>query len=146
MDISKIDKEIDKINVRLSMKKDDKHMKAVFTKAEKNVKQLLKQVNKLDQKDPHIIEAKNELTRQKWYIYNTIKAYFTPPKCSIRKGPCNRHLVRQTCTSKNKCKYFAGCAPTTRENYLEIIRKTMGKVAMEYYEKPQRCDVILFKK
>ena len=55
------------------------------------------------------------------------------PSSFTKFGHCKKHLVRRTCTKKNKCKYFSGCFPTTRRKYLEIIRKTPGLKSIKSY-------------
>jgi len=72
-------------------------------------------------------------------------SYRLPSSLTIY-GPCKKHLVRRTCTRKNKCKYYSGCFPTTRSKFLEIIRKSHGVKYMKSYAKKNFIgDEVLYK-
>ena len=85
MDIYKIKEEMVKINLELSKKlpkhlqddKDDKkykkYIKNMFLKGKQKTKKLLKDINKLNQKDTLVIETKKQLTNMYNHITSFIK-------------------------------------------------------------------------
>jgi len=81
MNIYEIKEEIRKIKIELNipthLKNNKKYIKKIFVKAEKNIKQLLKIINKLNQKDINVIKKKEELTNEYYYVRNTLLFYFT---------------------------------------------------------------------